>query len=60
MNTPIPAILSSISESRRDPAKAIVEPTQQERRTLDAYIQRGKTERFSMVLNVTPGSKVTS
>lgn len=55
MNTPNMAILSSVSESRHDPAKAIVEPTQLERRPLDAYIQRGKNERFSMVLNVTPG-----
>lgn len=55
MNTPDMLSLSSVNEKPRAPAKVDVEPTKQERRTLDAYIQRGKTERFSLVLNVTPG-----
>lgn len=58
MNTPDMLSLSSANEKPRTPAKVDAEPTKQERRTLDAYIQRGKTERFSLVLNVTPGLAV--
>lgn len=52
MNTPD---MLQLSTAKTPPPEQQVKASKTEQRTLEAYIQRGKTERFSCVLNVTPG-----